>query len=86
VTLGGWPSFPPALLKSLLEAAPGGSRFRLSLLGGAGLLVARIVRQDETGLVVETAEGTLAAVPWHAVARVETVRGDAGNPVGFRAG
>lgn len=84
--LGDWPAFPPELLKELADASPEGAKLRFVLLGGGAVVSSRIVRQTELGLVVETTEGTLTAVPWHSIARVDAVRPDVGKPVGFRAG
>jgi hypothetical protein len=83
--VGDAPAFPPALLKDLLDAAPDGAKLRLVTLGGAAVTVARIVKESESGLVVESVEGQLTAVPWHALVRADTVRPDAGRAVGFRA-
>jgi hypothetical protein len=85
VPAGQVPAFAPGLLRDLREAAPEGAKLRLVMLGGAAVTVARIVKESEAGLVVESVEGQLAAIPWHALVRADTVRPDAGRAVGFRA-
>ncbi|HVB10125.1 MAG TPA: hypothetical protein VNM16_07125 [Bacillota bacterium] len=78
------PAFPPELLKDLLQAAPDGAKLRLVAAGGAAVTVARIVKESDRGLIVESVEGQLTAIPWHVLLRADTVRPDAGRAVGFR--
>ncbi len=73
--------FPRALLTALRAAAPEGAVLRLGLWSGEVVSLGRVVREDDDGLLGELdQEGragqggrVLAAVPWHAVARVEAV-------------
>jgi hypothetical protein len=82
----GWPAYPPELLRELAAARPEGGKLRFVLVGGAALVCTQVVRESEAGVVLETTEGTLTAVPWHMVARVDALRREVGTPVGFRAG
>ncbi len=79
------PIFPRQLLHDLMDAAPAGSKLRLLMAGGSGVTVARIVKETDGGLIVESVEGQLTALPWHALLRADTARADAGRAVGFRA-
>lgn len=82
--LSSFPAFPPELFETVLESAPEGAKIRLLLLDGSPLTCGRIVRREELGLVVEGPDGTLTAVPWHAILRVEAIPADAGKSLGFR--
>jgi hypothetical protein len=83
--VGEGPVFPRQLLHDLMEAAPSGSKLRLLMAGGSGVTVSRIVKETELGIIVESVDGQLTAVPWHALLRADTARPDAGRAVGFRA-
>ena len=79
-----WPAFPPELLKTLQESAGEGARLRFVLADGSQLTASRLAAETELGIVIETAEGNRTGVPWHAILRVDALRGDEGRSVGFR--
>lgn len=80
---GGGHRFPQALLAALRAEAPEGSLLQLGLWHGESLTLKRVVRETEDGILAELepppAGGSadrgpsLAAIPWHAIARVQAV-------------
>lgn|GEM_PF-3003142 len=87
--------FPGALLAALRAEAPEGALLRLGLWSGETVVVRRVLRETEDGLIGELqgapgAEGdgtAVVAVPWHAVARVEATPGATRRArPGFRPG
>jgi len=80
----GWPAYPPELLKAIRAAVPEAAKLRFDLLDGAVLNSTRVLEETELGIVLESADGTVSAVPWHMIARIEAQRADAGKSVGFR--
>jgi hypothetical protein len=74
----GWPPFPRALLASVRAAGSAEGLLQLGLWHGEVLTVRRIVEETEEGILAElepTAGAdrgpAIAAVPWHAIARVQ---------------
>jgi len=78
---GGWPRFPQALLRALREAAPEGGLLQFGLWHGESLTVRRVLAETDEGVLAEleppasAAERgpSVVAVPWYAIARVETL-------------
>ena len=79
----GWPAFPRELFAAIKETASEGAKLRVVLLDGGVLTAGSVPRDTEAGLLIETDDGTTAAVPWHAVLRIEVQRAGAGKAVGF---